>query len=365
MIPLSAPAQLFDSGMEKKILEVLRSGRYIQGKETEDFEKEFSKFCGTKSGAAVSSGTAALHLALMGLGIKPGNEVITTAQTFIATANAIVHAGGRPVLVDIEKDTHNLDPCKIEERITRKTRGIVPVHLYGHPADMDPIIEVAEKHGLFVIEDACQAHGAEYRGRKVGSIGHAAAFSFFPSKVITVFGDGGMVTTNDSDVAEKVRMLRNQGRTRGKKYEHDAIGYNYRMGEASAALGRMALKHLPEWIERRRKIAATYNRLLMDLVAIPVEKDYARAVYYVYTVMAERRDALREHLSRRGIESGVYYPVPVSLQPAYRKYGYPHFPVAEDVAGKILSLPMHPFLKKEETERVADAVEEFCRRTHR
>ncbi len=359
MIKLAIPAMAVDSVMKEKVLEVLSSGMYINGEETKKLEEEFSRFTATKASAAVSSGTAALHLALLALGIKPGDEVITTTHSFIATANAIVHAGGRPVLVDIEPDTHNIDAAKIGKMITPKTKGIVPVHIYGHPADMGPISEIAEKHGLFVLEDACQAHGAEYNGKKVGSIGDAAAFSFFPSKVMTVCGDGGIVTTGREDVAERVRMLRNQGRAKGKKYEHDAIGFNFRISEISSAIGRMELRKVPGWIEKRRSIASSYNRLLGGCVRAPVEKGYAKAVYYVYTAMAKDRDGLKEHLARAGIESGIYYPVPINSQPAYKDFGFGGFPVAEKVAGSIISLPMHPYLKKEEISQVADSVSAF------
>jgi len=358
-IKLSDPRLGIDEEIRKKVLEVLDSGKYILCEETKRFEEDFSGFCRTEASVAVSSGTAALHLALLALGVKPGDEVITSPHTFIATVNAIVHAGGRPVLADIEPGTHNIDPGKIGPKITKRTKGIIPVHIYGHPADMDPIMEIAGKHGLFVLEDACQALGAEYRGRKAGSMGDAAAFSFFPSKIATVCGDGGMVTTGRKEVADRVEMLRNQGRMRGKKYEHDAIGFNYRMSELSAAIGRLELRRAPEWIERRRGMASAYNSLLSGTVAIPAEKKYAKAAYYIYTAMCNNRDGLREHLQKRCIESGVYYPVPVHMQPAYRDYSLGHFPVAEDVAGKIVSLPMHPFLKKEDVKYVAEAVKGF------
>ncbi len=359
MIRLSIPALAVDAETKKKVMDVLDSGRYILGEETSKLEHEFSAFTKAKESAAVSSGTAALHLALLALGLRPGEEVITTPHSFIATANAIVHAGGKPVLVDVEPDTHNIDPSKIEERITPKTKGIVPVHIYGHPADMDPISEIAEKHGLFVLEDACQAHGAEYKGRKVGSIGDAAAFSFYPSKVMTVCGDGGIVTANRSEIAERVKMLRNQGRAPGKKYEHDAIGFNYRISELSSAIGRLQLKKIPEWIDKRRGIASAYRQLLDGTVKVPAEKDYAKAAYYVYTVMAGDRESLRQHLGKHGIESGIYYPVPINMQPAYRSHGFGHFPVAEEVARSIISLPMHPYLKKEEVKYVAESVSGF------
>lgn len=359
MIRLAMPAMAVDPEMKKKVLDVLSSGRYILGDETSKLESEFSIFAGTKAGAAVSSGTAALHLALLALGLKPGDEVITTTHSFIATANAIVHAGGKPVLVDIEPDTHNIDASKIEGAITPRTKGIVPVHIYGHPADMDPITEIAQKHGLFVLEDACQAHGAKYKGRPVGSLGDAAAFSFFPSKVMTVCGDGGIVATGREDVAERVRMLRNQGRAEGKKYEHDAIGFNCRISEVACAIGRLELKKVAGWIERRREIASKYGKLLEGAVNCPAEKGYAKAVYYVYTVTADDRDGLKDSLKKKAIETGIYYPVPIHMQPAYRDFGYKRMPVAEDIAGRILSLPMHPFLKEGDIRRVTDAVSDF------
>ncbi len=359
MIKLCSPNLAIDDEIKRKVIDVLESGRYVMGKESQGFESEFAAFCGTKEAVSTSSGTSALSVALAAMGVGHGDEVITTTHSFIATANAIVHAGAKPVLVDVEPDTHNIDPAKIGAAITSRTKGIIPVHIYGHPADMDPITEIAEAKGIFVLEDSCQAHGAEYRGRKAGSIGTAAAFSFFPSKVMTVCGEGGMVTTGDSELAEKMRMIRNQGRAKDKKYEHDVIGYNYRMPEILAAIGRIELKRLPGWLESRRDVAAVYSKNLPPNVALPTEKDYAKAAYYVYTIMTDSRDALLSHLKSSGVESGIYYPIPINKQPAYMDYGFPELPIAESIASKILSLPMNPYLKKEEILDVCASVSNF------
>ncbi len=359
MIKLCSPNLAIDDEIKKKVIEVLDSGRYVMGNESKSFEEEFSAFCGTKDAVSTSSGTSALSVALAALGVGRGDEVITTTHTFIATANAIVHTGARPVLVDVEPDTHNIDPRKIEKMITPKTKGIVPVHIYGHPADMDPIAEIAQSKDLFVLEDACQAHGAEYNGRKVGSIGDAAAFSFFPSKVMTVCGEGGMVTTSNPELAEKMRMVRNQGRAKGKKYEHDLIGYNYRMPEILAAVGRLELKRLPGWLDKRRQVAAEYADHMPSDVTLPTEKPYAKAAYYVYTIMSDKRERLMEHLKSAGIETGIYYPIPINMQPAYRSYGFHSYPVAEKIASKIMSLPINPYLKKEEILDVCESVSGF------
>ena len=358
MIELASPRQSIDKETIDAAINVLKSGWYISGDRVAAFEEAFSRFCGTKSAVGVSSGTAALHLALLGCGVGAGDEVITTPFTFIATANAIVHTGAKPVFSEIDAETFNIDPSKIEEKITGRTKAIVPVHIYGHPVDMDPIMEIAQKHDLKVIEDACQAHGAEYNGRKIGSIGDAACFSFFPSKVMTVCGDGGMVTTSDEGVAEWVAMLRNQGRKPGEKYVHSSVGFNYRMSELPAAVGAIQLKHLPEWIEKRREIASMYNRLLgkSARVRTPVEKEWAKAVYYVYTILSGDREGLASKLKEEGIPTGVYYPVPVHKQPSYSAFNGQSFPISEKASSEILSLPMHPYLKKEDVSRIAEAI---------
>lgn len=357
-IPLSSPGSAVDESMLRDVSAVLKSGNYILGGRTREFEGGFSEFAGAKHGVAVSSGTAALQLALLACGIKPGDEVITTPFTFIATANAILHVGARPVFADIEPETYTISLEEVRKTVTRKTRAIIPVHIYGHPCDMDPIMEIAEKNGLKVIEDACQAHGARYKNRPVGSIGDVACFSFYPSKVMTVCGDGGMVTTNNQEVAERVEMLRNQGRNRGEKYLHHAVGFNFRMSELAAAIGMRELEMLPEWIEKRRGVAEAYSELLdRRKVVLPAERDWAYSVYYVYTIRSRERDALKKRLDGNGIGTGIYYPVPLHMQPAYKDLGISgRFPETEKACREILSIPMHPYLTREELERVAKVV---------
>lgn len=357
-IELADPGRVVDQKLLDEVSGVLRSGKYILGEKTEEFERKFSGFVGTGNAVAVSSGTCALQLALLACGVGPGDEVITTPFTFIATGNSILHVGARPVFVDIDPGTFNMDPSGIKGKVTEKTRAILPVHIYGNPCDMDPIMEIAERHNLKVIEDACQAHGAKYRDRPVGSIGDAGCFSFYPSKVMTVMGDGGMVTSNNREIAESVEMLRNQGRGRGEKYLHQAVGFNYRMSELSAAIGIRELELLPEWIRKRRGIARMYSRLLNGgRVKIPVEREWAYAVYYVYTIRVKERDKLRERLEKEGIGTGIYYPVPLHMQPAYKGLGISGgFPQTEKASGEILSIPMHPHLTGEEVRRAAEAV---------
>ncbi len=365
MIPIAYPKGAVDKEMIKAVVDTLNSGRYVMGGNSKGFEREFSSFCGTKAAVSTSSGTTALHLTLTAIGIGAGDEVITTPHTFIATSNSIIHTGAKPVFVDIDPDTHNIDASKIEAAITPKTKAIIPVHIYGTPADMDAIMEIAEQHGLKVVEDACQAAGAEYRGRKTGSMGNAGCFSFFPSKVMTVGGEGGMVVTSDEELERKMVALRDQGRMPGEKYRHDMIGFNYRMGEISAAIGLQELKHLPEWLERRRKVAKEYSRLLqeVDNVKPPTEKEWAKSSYYVYTITvpSQNREKLIEWLRGAGIQAGIYYPMPLHLQPAYSGMGFRKgmFPVAEDIVTRILALPMHQYLKAEEIEFVAKKVAEF------
>jgi dTDP-4-amino-4,6-dideoxygalactose transaminase len=362
-IPLSDPKRAVDEKTINAVVETLKSGRYILGNKTKELERVFSGLSDTKFSVSVSSGTSALQTALMSCGIGRGDEVITTAHSFIATANAIVHAGAKPVLVDIDSETMSMDAGKVEERVTDKTRAIMPVHLYGHPADMDPIREIAERHDLFVIEDACQAHGAEYKGRRAGSLGDVGCFSLYPSKVMTVAGDGGMITTNNEDIRDRAVMIRNQGRRPEEKYSHDTIGFNFRMSEMAATIGVEQLKRLEEWIESRRGIAGKYNKLLGEMggVTTPVEKSWAKPVYYVYTIRVDPslRGDLSRFLKENGISTGIYYPIPIHKQPAYSDFGFGSYPESERVTGEILSLPMHPYLKDDEIEYIAGRLKEF------
>lgn len=345
------------------IQNILDSTDFVLGKEVQAFEEEFAGYCDQPCGVAVNSGTAALHLALLACGVGQGDEVITTPHTFFATAEAISLTGARPVFVDIREDTYCIDPDGIEGRITERTRAIIPVHLYGQPADMDPITDIAKRHNLVMIEDACQAHGALYKGRKVGSIGDMSCFSFYPGKNLGAYGEGGIVVTGSQDYTGKIRMLRNHGQP--KKYYHDVVGLNYRMEGIQGAILRVKLKHLDEWTEARRRNAALYNKLLAGVphVVTPRESEYAKAVYHLYVIRTDNRDGLAEHLASKGISTGIHYPIPVHLQKAYSSLGFGEgdYPITEKASKEILSLPMYPELKEEEISSVAEAIKEFVR----
>lgn len=338
---------------------VLRDADFILGRDVERFEEAFARYCGCEHGIGVDSGTSALQLALEAYRIGPGDEVIAPANTFIATALAISGTGATPVLIDIDPGTYTLDVAQIEKAITGRTRAIMPVHLYGQPADMDPILDIARRHQLVVIEDACQAHGAKYKGRPVGSLGHAAAFSFYPSKNLGACGDGGMVVTNDPEIATSLRMLRNYGQDR--KYHHVMRGYNHRLDTIQAALLRIKLNHCDEWNNARRRRAELYHRLLSDIVLTPVPAGYSEAVWHLYVIETDERDALQKHLTEQGVGTAIHYPIPIHLQPAYQDLGYRagDFPVTERAADRILSLPMYPELPVDAIEQVAADVRTF------
>lgn len=342
---------------------VLESSNFILGAEVDKFEKEFAAFCRAKYAVGVSSGTNALSLALSALDIKQGDEVITTPNTFIATAAAISHVGARPVFVDVSPDTYNMDSTQLEKTITGRTRAIIPVHLYGHPAEMDAVRQVAQKHNLKVIEDACQAHGAEYRGQRVGAMGDMSAFSFYPGKNLGAYGDGGAAVTDNRELAEKVRLLRNHGSP--KKYYHEIIGYNARFDEIQAAILRVKLRFLDDWNTKRRMNATIYAEYLKGLadrglVTIPKEKDVVKHVYHLYVIQVEEgvRDRLIQHLNSRGIGAQIHYPIPIHLQKAYSPLGYKQgsFPVAEGLAKRIVSLPMFPELERRDIEYVCQEI---------
>ncbi len=347
-----------DAEIKKAVNDVLDSGRYIKGEQLRLFEEEFSAFCGADYGIGVSSGTSAVLLTMMALGIKTGDEVIVPSHTFIATASPAKFLGATPVYVDINPVTYTMDPLKLESAITDRTKAIIVVHLYGHPVDMDKIMSIAKKYDIRVIEDACQAHAAEYKGKKTGSLGDMAAFSFFPSKNMTVAADGGIVLTSDEELAKKMSMLRDHGRT--DKYLHEMLGLNLRLSEVPASIGRVQLKHLPEWTETRRNVAAKYNVLLDGVVETPAEKEWAKHAYYVYTIQTDDRDGLQEHLNKNGISTGIYYPVPVHRQPCMEA-GDCSLPVTDACVDRILSLPMHPQLTDEQIDFVAEKIEEWVK----
>jgi dTDP-4-amino-4,6-dideoxygalactose transaminase len=365
MIPFVDLKAQYDSikdEIDKAIQNVLNTTSFIMGEELKKFEEEFASFCNTKYAIGVANGSDALILALRACGIGEGDEVITVPHTFISTAEAISKVGGKIVFVDIDLKTYTIDVSKIEEKINKKTKAIIPVHLYGQPADMDPIMELAKKYSLKVIEDAAQAHGAEYKGKKVGSIGDVGCFSFYPGKNLGAYGDAGMVVTNNDEIAEKIKLLRNHGRIT-KKYEHEIEGYSSRLDNLQAAILRVKLKHLNKWNESRRENAKRYNELLsnIDDIIAPHEADYAKHVYHLYVIRVEGRDKLKEDFKSKGIATGIHYPIPLHLQPAYKYLGYKEgdFPVTEECSQKILSLPMFAELADREIEEIVELIKNF------
>ncbi len=361
-VDLKTQHRQLEGELSDAVARVLQNASFILGPEVKAFEEAFARYLGSNHCVAVNSGTAALHLTLLALGIGPGDEVITVSHTFIATAEAISAVGARPVFVDVDPLSYTMNPARVESAVTVRTRAILPVHLYGQPADFDLLLEIARRHSLALVEDACQAHGAEYKGRKAGTLGNAGCFSFYPSKNLGCCGEGGAVVTNDADLAQRVRMLRDHGSLR--KYEHQFPGYNFRMEGIQGAILALKLQHLDEWNERRRALAQRYNRLLVDCgVVTPTEMPYARHVYHLYVIQSEHRDALRDYLAKQGVESGMHYPVPLHLQEAYRLLGYKpgDFPVAERLAQQSLSLPMYPEMSPEAVDYVASAIVDFDR----
>jgi dTDP-4-amino-4,6-dideoxygalactose transaminase len=330
---------------------------FILGQDVTKLEEEFAAYCGTKYAVGVDSGLSALELSLRALGVGPGDEVIVPAHTFTATAAAVSFAGAVPVFVDADPVTWNIDVEKIEEAITPRTKAILPVHLYGLPADMNIILGIAEKHGLVVVEDACQAHGAVYKGQKIGSLGNAAGFSFYPTKNLGACGDAGIVTTNSASVADTIRAMRNCGQR--AKNVHELEPFNHRLDSFQAAILRVKLPHLDEWINSRRQMADLYDQLLENSdVLLPVEPPGYHHVYHLYVVRSKNRDALQAFLKERGIGSAIHYPKPVHLQPYFLKNGHyeGEFPVAEALCNEILSLPMYPELTREQVEFVASEI---------
>lgn len=343
--------------IDAAVLRVLDSTQFILGDEVASFEREFAAYCGAGDAIGLNSGTSALHLALLAAGIGPGDEVITVPFTFVATAAAIEYARATPVFVDIDPETYTMAPAAIERAITPRTKALIPVHLYGHPADMDPILDIARRHSLIVIEDAAQAHGAEYKGRRCGSMGLMAAFSFYPGKNLGAYGEGGAVVTSDPVLAKRIRVMRSWGEER--RYEHNVKGFNYRMDGIQGAILRVKLRHLEAWTEARRARANDYARAFAGSgIATPVERPACRHVYHVYAVRLAHRDATRGALQVADIQTGVHYPIPIHLQPAYADLGYARgdFPVSEEAASQVLSLPMFPEMTAEQAQEVGAAV---------
>jgi len=346
--------------LNRAIAEVLDRTDFILGETVRQFEEEFAQFCEVRFAVGVDSGTSALELALRALDIGPGDEVIVPTNSFIASASAVSFTGATPVLVDVDPATYNIDPLQIERHLTPRTKAIMPVHLYGQPANMDPIIALAKQHGLYVIEDACQAHGARYKGRRVGSFGHVAAFSFYPGKNLGSLGDAGAVVTDDPEVADRVRVMRNCGQR--EKYNHVYLSWNRRLDTLQAAVLRVKLRYLDEWNAQRRRWARAYGELLADSgVVLPVVASHCEPVFHLYVIQVEDRGRLISTLAANGVATGIHYPVPIHLQPAYASLGYRQgdFPIAERAAQRLLSLPMFPELRMEEIEMIAAVIRAF------
>jgi dTDP-4-amino-4,6-dideoxygalactose transaminase len=366
LVDLKAQYNSIKAEIDVAINRVLEHGQFILGPEVKAFEEEMAAYCGTKYAVGVASGTDALHLALLACGIKPGDEVITTPFTFIATAESIAKCGAKPVFADIDLKTYNIDPAQIEYKISKKTKAILPVHLYGQPAAMERILDIARQHNLRVIEDCAQALGAEYKGKKVSSLGDAGCLSFFPSKNLGAYGDGGMVVTSDAQIAETVRILRAHGSK--ASYQHVTHGFNSRLDALQAAILRAKLKHLDDWIEARRRKATLYTELLsrLDGIEPPHSEKHPRSSCNYYTIRLKdsrlNRAELRKHLVSQGIQTAVYYPLSLHLQEVYRYLAYKpgDFPQSELAQEQVLSLPMYAELSEEQVEEVAGEISSFC-----
>ena len=360
-LDLKAQYTQIEAEVKPAVTEAMANGQFIGGSQVTGFEEEFAAYCDSRYCVGVGSGTDALRFALMAAGVGPGDEVITVANTFIATTEAVSQVGARPVFVDIRSDTCNIDPALVEARITAKTRAILPVHLYGQPADMDPLMDLARRYRLVVVEDACQAHGALYKDKKAGCMGIAGCFSFYPGKNLGAFGEAGAVVTQDEALANKMRMIRDHGQE--KKYYHQMEGYNGRLDAIQAAVLRIKLKRLPGWNESRRKNAALYNELLTGTPGIttPTEAEFARSVYHLYVIHVGNRDQLQHYLAEKGIATGLHYPMPLHLQAAYRHFGHQRgdLPATEASAARLLSLPMYPELTQDQIARIADGIKTF------
>jgi dTDP-4-amino-4,6-dideoxygalactose transaminase len=363
MLDLSEQYQSMKKEILQKLDEVMSSSRFILGDNVEKLESDIAKYSNVKHGIGVGNGSDAIHIALQSVGVGEGDEVITTPFTFFATAGSIARIGAKPVFVDIDPVTFNIDPSKIEAAITPRTKAILPVHLYGQMADMDPIVEIAKKYNLCIIEDAAQAIGAKYKGKTVGEMGTAATYSFFPTKNLGAYGDGGMIVTNDDDVAEKCRVIRVHGSK--PKYYHHVLGYNSRLDELQAAILNVKFPHLNRWSEERRKRAAYYterlNEKLNGIIQTPVEKEGNYHVFHQYTLRVPKRNELQQYLKDQGIATMIYYPLPLHIQPVFKDLGYKEgdFPEAEKAAKEVLSLPMYPELKQEEQDYVIEKIIEF------
>ena len=363
-VPFAKP--VVDKEMLDAVTNALQNERLVGGESVHKFEEAFAKYCGVKHAVSLSSGTNALQLAFISLDVKD-KEVQTTPFSFIATANAVIEAGGKPTFSDASEQDYNIDPALIKKKLTKKTAALLPVHLFGRPCRMQEIMEIASEKGLKVVEDACQAHGSLYKGKKAGAIGDIGCFSFYPTKNMTVGGDGGMITTNDTDIAKSIAKYRDCGRI--SRYVHDVVGYTSRLNSANAAFGLVQLKHLDKWNEQRRAVAEIYSKQLSDIeeIKLPLmgDKDIT-PVFHLYAVRCTKRDELAEYLNKNGIEAGVHYPVPIHLQPIYKQlYGFKggEFPISEALANEMISLPMFPEMSDDEVKRVSEEVRKFYTRS--
>ena len=357
LVDLKAQYRAIKPEVDAAVQRVLDSTAFILGTEVDEFERAFAAYCEAPHAIGVASGTAAVHLALLACGVGPGDEVITSPHTFTATAESIVHAGARPVFVDIDPVTYNLDPVRVAAAIGPRTKAIVAVHLYGRPAEMDALAAIARSHCIELIEDAAQAHGARYKGRRVGALGAAACFSFYPGKNLGACGDAGMVVTENDAVAKRVRALRDHGRT--GKYEHKSIGFGERLDALQAAVLGVKLRHLETWNQQRRRVAHAYRQLLRDCeVVLPAEPTDAEPVYHLFVVRVRQRQRVLQALKDAGFGAGVHYPIPLHLQPAYAYLGYERgrFPHTECAADEVLSLPLYPEMTTSQVTQVAEAL---------
>jgi dTDP-4-amino-4,6-dideoxygalactose transaminase len=360
LLDLQAQSMQIKDKMDKAVLDVIQGGRYILGPEVKELEKEIAEYCGTKNGIGVANGTDALLLVLKAWGIGPGDEVITSPFTFFASAEVISQVGATPVFVDVEPETLNIDVKLLESKINERTKAIIAVHIFGQMADMDSLMQLANKHNLLVLEDACQAIGAEYKGRKAGSIGHAGCFSFFPTKNLGGYGDGGMIVTDDATLAEKIRVLRAHGSK--VKYHHTDIGYNSRLDEIQAAILRVKFPHLDNWNDARREKARLYTSWLNGTAYItPCEAPEQKHVFHLYILRSKKREAVMKELQQRGISTAIYYPVPLHLQEVYSSLGYRlgDMPVAEQATQEAFAIPLFPELTKEQMEYIVATLKEL------
>lgn len=360
LVDLATEYRLLRKELNPALHKVLQKADLILGKEVSRFEEAFARFCQTRHAISVANGTDALTIALLACGVECGDEVITTTNTFIGTVNAVARIGAKPVLVDVDPVFYTIDPTQVKRKIRKRTKAIIPVHLYGQSADMGPILKLTGRYGLKVIEDACQAHGSLYRGKKVGSLGDVGCFSFYPSKNLGAYGDGGILTTNNQKIAERARSLRHHGEM--QKGRHELKGFNSRLDTVQAAILRVKLNYLNRWNVLRRKHATLYTKLLKSLgIATPIEAPYTRHVYHVYAIRVKERDVMRSYLAKEGVSTGIHYPLPIHLQRAYRDLGHRRgdFPVSEQLSKEILSLPMHPFLTEEKIRYVCRLIEKF------